>query len=246
MKAELSHSPKSSTANYIFFGITLSVFLSSLFFSILQNRSDLYSGTNVTALLSQRAAQPVITTLTEVEPINLKKFLSDVAEEPIVIENWMTDTEWTAISSTTLSTYIHSEAVEEAIPLEDWMMSTASWTSVPKLDIIEESLPLQSWMLDISTWEVINQAAYFNENTIVEADIPLEAWMLSADAWSLNLSEDYTEAHIPIESWMLSTDSWSTIEALNTTLNEEDIPLESWMLDVSTWEVVKSQNLASN
>ncbi len=245
MKTELSHTQKNSTANYIFFGITLSVFLLSLFFSIVQNKTDLYSNASVSALLSHKMVQPVVSPLTEVQPIDLKKLLVEVTEEPIVIQNWMTQSEWTSVGNINLSSFINTEVVEEAIPLESWMMSTSSWSLINSSDIVEESIPLESWMLSTDNWEVL-QANYFSEASVQEEAIPLESWMLNISSWNLATSEDYTEANIPIESWMLSSESWISTEALNSiAVEEEDIPLESWMLSVATWEVIKTTDLAS-
>lgn len=245
MKTEINYTQKNTTANYIFFGITLSIFLLSLFFSIMQNKTELYTSSNLSAILTQKTVQPVVTSLTEVQPIDLKKLLVEVTEEPIVIENWMTDTKWTSSNSAALTSYLNTEVVEEAIPLESWMISTSNWSLVNDVDFIEASIPLESWMLNTNSWEVLNEATYFNENSIIEEAIPLESWMLNINEWNLSTSENYTEALIPLENWMLSTESWNFSQTDNTLIAEEDIPLENWMLNVDSWEVLNNEKLAS-
>ena len=126
MKTQINHTQKNSAANYIFFGITLSIFLLSIFFSLVQRNSDLYTNTNVSSILSHRTLRPIAPTVTEVAPIDLKQYLVEAIEEPMVIDSWMTETSWT--TATTTFDYINANYTEEAIAIEDWMLSTESWS----------------------------------------------------------------------------------------------------------------------
>lgn len=233
MKTQINHSHRNSTANYIFFGITLSIFLLSIFFSLVQHSSDTYTKARVTSILSHKKTHQVISPVIEVSPIDLKQYLTEVIEEPIVIDSWMTETSW--ITATTTFEYINADYTEAAIPVQDWMTSTVDWPGIATEEYTETAIPLEDWMLSTRNWKLFNNLD-FNESAIEENEIPLENWMLDITSWNLPYDEQYTEAAIPIEDWMLSTSSWLTIEALNTNYDEPEIALENWMLSISNWE----------
>ena len=231
MKTEINHTHKNSTANYIFFGITLSIFTLSIYFSFVQKGTDLYTSASVTSILNRQATTSI--PVTEVTPIDLKEYLTDAIEEPLAIDNWMTDASWT--STTTTLDYINADYIEEAIPVQEWMVSTESWNLATDMEFTETAIPIESWMLNTAEWNLVNNN-YFSETAITEETIPLESWMLSAESWFSCYDENFTEADIPLENWMLSTSSWKEIEILNVQYEEADIAIESWMLNISDWE----------
>ncbi len=233
MKTEINHTQRHSTANYIFFGITLSIFTLSIYFSLVQNNLDFYTNASVTSILNRQATTASTVTVNELSPIDLKQYFEEVIEEPMVIDNWMSDASW--ISTTTTIAYINSDFVEETLPVQDWMVLSETWNFPIEQEFAEASIPLESWMLNTSDWSLIN-STYFDESAIVEASIPLESWMLSTDSWLTTFNEEYVEVAIPLEDWMLSTSSWQIVEVLNSNYEEKDIALESWMLNINSWE----------
>ncbi len=215
MKTQVNQNHGHSVANIIFFGITLSIFLLSIFFSIVQKNSSLQTINDASSLFWNRTSSPAMTqTVTEVSPIDLMTYLADVNEAPIAIQSWMTETSWTTATST--MEYINADYVEASIPIEDWMLSTESWS-------------------------VANTFDYFNEATFTESEIALESWMVNLDEWNMVVNENYTEAPIAIEDWMVSLDSWESLEVFNSEFTEPEIALESWMVNIDEWEITNPE-----
>lgn len=211
MKTQINHHHGHSAANIIFFGITLSIFLLSIFFSIVQRNGSLTTSTEASSAWWHRTSTPAFTQpVTEVSPIDLMTYLADVNEEPIGIQSWMTETAWTTATST--MEYINSDYQEAEIPIQDWMVSTEGLT-------------------------IANTFDYFNEASFTESEIPLENWMVNLKEWNMVLNENYTEAPIAIEDWMVNLESWESLEVLSNEFTEPEIALESWMVNIDEWEV---------
>nr|WP_319399869.1 hypothetical protein [uncultured Carboxylicivirga sp.] len=241
MKAQINHTHRHSTANYIFFGITLSIFTLSIYFSFNQKTTDIYSNLSVNSVLDRQTQIATTIPVTEITPINLKDFLIETTEAPIIIENWMTDASWTSTPS--VFDYINTEVTETSIPIEDWMLSTSSWNFITESQSVEATIPLESWMLNIEGWSTLN-SAYLSDASIIENEIALESWMLNMNEWSI-ISNEINEVPIPLESWMISTESWPIVEVLNAHYEEKEIALQSWMLNMNEWEHT-STTLANN
>lgn len=103
--------------------------------------------------------------------------------------------------------------VEEAVPVEEWMISRAGWTE----NEAEPAVTLESWMLSNADWTVSD----------AESEQPVESWMLNTSGWI----DNSVEANLPVESWMLSDAGWGS----ENQERETDQPLESWMLSTESW-----------
>ncbi len=97
-------------------------------------------------------------------------------ENPIVVEEWMTDmNSWTIASSNTFE--------EEALRVESWMLSTSDWagSNIAADEFTNEQLYIEAWMLDLDSWSTV-----FNDADFDEAPLAIESWMLSTDDWIAN------------------------------------------------------------
>ncbi len=214
MKTQINHSHKNTTINYLFFGITVSIFTLSIYFSFNQS-SPILKSADVSALMNKQTYQPVLEHVTELAPIDLKELLVENVEAPITIESWMTKPLDNSYTATNIE-YFNTPVEEPALELQTWMVSLSEWSVIEtNSTFTEESIPLENWMFNTNAWPTMQ----------------LEQL----------LSTDYAEEHIAIEPWMLSLDSWNIIDA---NFVEEDIPLESWMVNINEWEVLNDHTLA--
>ena len=97
-------------------------------------------------------------------------------ENPIVVEEWMTDmNSWTIASSNTFE--------EEALRVESWMLSTNDWagSNIAADEFTNEQLYIEAWMLDLDSWSTV-----FNDADFDEAPLAIESWMLSTNDWIAN------------------------------------------------------------
>ncbi|MCG8578817.1 MAG: hypothetical protein MI866_02805 [Bacteroidales bacterium] len=101
-------------------------------------------------------------------------------ENPIVVEEWMTDiNSWTVASSNTFE--------EEVLRVESWMLSTSDWAGLSdnsgfaSNEFAEEQLYIEAWMLDLNSWSKV-----FNDAGFDEAPLVIESWMLNTEDWIAN------------------------------------------------------------
>lgn len=101
-------------------------------------------------------------------------------ENPIVVEEWMTDiNSWTVASSNTFE--------EEVLRVESWMLTTSDWAGLNSNsgfatnEFADEQLYIEAWMLDLDSWSTV-----FNDTDFDEAPLAIESWMLSTDDWMAN------------------------------------------------------------
>ncbi len=126
---------------------------------------EVASSTSTEAAVATTTAMTIPTTFTE---------------NPIVVEEWMTDiNSWTVASSNTFE--------EEALRIESWMLNTSDWAGLndnsgfASNEFVNEQLHIEAWMLNLDSWSSV-----FNDADFDEAPLVIESWMLSTDDWMAN------------------------------------------------------------
>lgn len=210
MKTQIDHSHKNTTINYLFFGITVSIFTLSIYFSFNQS-NPIINASEVSALINRQTYQPALDHVTELAPVNLKELLIETEEAPLNIESWMTQPIENNYSISILE-YFNTTAVEPAIELQSWMVALSEWTVLDQSNSYSEaSISLENWMFNTSAWETLNLEQLISTN-YTEENLAIEPWMLSIDSWNIN-EANFAEAEIPLESWMINISEWSVLNS---------------------------------
>lgn len=202
MKATADHNHRNPIISYLFFGISSSIFILSLFFSF-------YGGGENSSLFANesRLSKPLGMSITELSPISLKDMLTSDAEAPLRIEPWMSEPTYVAPSA---NAYLSAPYFEPAIEIESWMHDLNAW-SVPSTynTVFESELLIEDWMLNANDWISITNANSLPPIELTENTLALESWMTDISNWSI-MAQDavFEEAPLLVEDWMLDSSLW--------------------------------------
>lgn len=194
MKATINHSRNYIVCKCIFFGISASIFVLSIFFSLYQKSGESYFSKGMSTMMSSRIVKPISAHITETMPVNLKAMLTD-DELPMVIESWMTEPYNPAVNQKSqaaadakvFSITYPAEYSEAGLVVEPWMTSTDAWSIIALNTEFEEPvLRLESWMLNADEWLLLSvMSPFFNAESFVEERLYIEEWMLDLSSWAI-------------------------------------------------------------
>ena len=143
-------------------------------------------------------------------------YLVNETEEPLNIEDWMSNENTFDGFSAALETETETEMV-----IEDWMMNENSFTSVFNIETeTENPLQVEDWMTEESDFNSFSALLI----TETESELVLEDWMMNEKIFNNNQIENKVTKN---ESKPISTATFFYRE-VNT---EEKLEVESWMLN---------------
>lgn len=141
-------------------------------------------------------------------------YLAPETEEPVNVEDWMTNENTFDGFSAALETETETEMV-----IEDWMMNENSFTAVFNIETeTENPLQIEDWMTDESDFNSFSALLI----TVNESELVLEDWMMNEKIFNNN----------QIETKITKTESKpiSTATYFYREVNiEEKLEVESWM-----------------
>jgi len=143
-------------------------------------------------------------------------YLVNETEEPLNIEDWMSNENTFDGFSAALETETETEMV-----IEDWMMNENSFTAVFNIETeTENPLQVEDWMTEESDFNSFSALLI----TETESELVVEDWMINEKNFNNNQIENKVTKN---ESKPISTATFFYRE-VNT---EEKLEVESWMLN---------------
>jgi hypothetical protein len=147
-------------------------------------------------------------------------YLVNETEEPLNVEDWMTNENAFDGFSAALETETETELV-----VEDWMMNDNSFETTLKIETeTENPLQVENWMTDESNFNSFSALL----KTETETEMVLEDWMMNEKIFN-NIEK--VSAKTKTGSKPISTATFFYRE-VNI---EEDLEVEGWMLNSNTW-----------
>ncbi|HSO87870.1 MAG TPA: hypothetical protein VLQ91_15040 [Draconibacterium sp.] len=147
-------------------------------------------------------------------------YLVNETEEPLNVEDWMTNESAFDGFSASLETETETE-----LELEDWMMNENNLTAALKIETeTENPLEVEDWMTDESNFNSFSALL----KTETESELVLEDWMTNEKIFNNNQNETKVTKN---ESEPISTTTYFYRE-VNI---EEKLEVESWMLNSNNW-----------
>lgn len=147
-------------------------------------------------------------------------YLVNETEEPLNVEDWMTNESAFDGFSASLETETETE-----LELEDWMMNENNLTAALKIETeTENPLQVEDWMTNESNFNSFSALL----KTETESELVLEDWMTNEKIFNNNQKETKVTKN---ESEPISTATYFYRE-VNI---EEKLEVESWMLNSNNW-----------
>jgi hypothetical protein len=223
MKTHAKHSD--SKLGYILFGLVITAFTVLITLNFLEQKRSTFNRSGFATLISKNLSTPVSNPVTIAEPFELTELLVSAEEPVLVVDQWMTDlSTWN--TSATANAFSASAFTSEEIAIENWMLSTSSWTSgyedglkMAATEVVEPAIEVENWMLNTTSW-------------------------LEAGPWMTTASETETT----VEDWMLDSSSFVTaaeLAAMDMVFEESEITIENWMLNVNGWNEYDSYSFSA-